>query len=120
MDYHESMPVTPDKVKELLAPLEAVRTIASKKMFGGIGIYSDGVFFAVIDDDRLFFKADDVNGPDYDEHDADQWVIAGEPPSPMPYREVPSAILADSKEIATWIDAAVEVALRKKKPAKKK
>jgi DNA transformation protein len=114
------MPVTAAKVASLLAPLEAVRVITSKRMFGGIGIYSDGVFFAVIDDDKLFFKADDVNGPDYDKFDSSQWVIAGDPPSPLPYREVPDSILADGEAIGIWIDAAVAVALRKKKPSKKK
>lgn len=109
------MPVTPAKVAELLAPLEAVRPITSRKMFGGIGIYCDGVFFAVIDDDKLFFKADDVNGPEYDKFGASQWVIQGEVPQPQPYREVPGAILADSRAIGDWIDAAVAVALRKKK-----
>ncbi len=115
------MPVTEAKVKELLAPLSAVRTITSRKMFGGIGIYSDGIFFAVIDDDRLFFKADSVNDPEFDKYDAQQWVIAGDPPSPMPYREVPAVILSDPEAIVAWIDAAVGVATRKKaKPAKKK
>jgi len=114
------MPVTAEKVSELLAPLIAVRTITSKKMFGGIGIYSDGVFFAVIDDDRLYFKFDEVNGPKYDSFGAEQWVIMGETPSSMPYKEVPNAILANGEALGEWIDDAVGVALRKKKPSKKK
>jgi DNA transformation protein len=111
------MPVTPAAVAALMTPLEAVRPITSRKMFGGIGIYCDGVFFAVIDDDKLFFKVDSVNEPAYLERGADQWIIPGSPP--MPYREVPKEILGDSKAIGEWIDASVEVALRKKKPTKK-
>jgi len=112
------MPVTAAKVAELLAPLESVRPITSRKMFGGIGIYCDWIFFAVIDDDKLFFKADGVNGPEYDKFGASQWVIEGEPPQPQPYREVPASILGDATTLPDWIDAAVAVALRKKKGKK--
>jgi len=47
-------------VVELLAPLGRV---AARRMFGGHGIYCDGVMFALIADDVLYFKADDVNRP---------------------------------------------------------
>jgi DNA transformation protein len=114
------MPVTPEKVAALLEPLQAARPITSRKMFGGIGIYFDGVFFAVIDDDHLYFKADEINSPTYDAYESSQWIIEGDPPSPMPYREVPKEILHSSDEVGAWIDAAVAVALRKKKPTKPK
>jgi DNA transformation protein len=114
------MPVTQEKVNALLTPLTAVRPITSRKMFGGIGIYCDGIFFAVIDDDRLFFKVDDITLPDYERFNAEQWFIPGEPPSPQPYREVPSSVLSDPNQIAPWIDAAVGVATRKKAKKPKK
>jgi len=97
-----------------MAPMLAVRSITSKKMFGGIGVYSDGIFFAVIDDDRLYFKSDATTDPTYDENAAAPWILPGDPPSPMPYRALPSVILADPIQLAEWIDAAVAVAERKK------
>jgi len=33
-------------------------------MFGGVGLYCDGLFFALLDDDRLYFKIDVVEDPD--------------------------------------------------------
>ena len=108
------MPISPEAVERLMAPLLAVRPITSRKMFGGLGIYCDGVFFGIIDDDRLYFKFDAVNGPDYDAFDAPQWVIEGENASAMPYREVPAEIHEDTDRLAEFIDAAVAVALRKK------
>ena len=108
------MPVTPEAIERLMAPMLAVRSITSKKMFGGIGIYSDGIFFAVIDDDRLYFKSDAQSDPAFDEYDSAPWVLSGDPPSAMPYRELPTVILADPIQLAEWIDAAVAVAERKK------
>jgi len=52
------MPVSPDYlawVCELLAPLGHIR---SKRMFGGIGLYCDELFFAIVVDDVLYLKAD--------------------------------------------------------------
>ncbi len=44
-------------VLELLAPLGAVR---ARAMFGGFGIYRGDSFFAIIVDDKLYFKTDHV------------------------------------------------------------
>jgi DNA transformation protein len=108
------MPVTEAAVKDFLDKLSAARPITSRKMFGGVGIYCDGVFFAVIDDDRLYFKVDEHNLPKYDSSRAVQWLIQGPEPQAMPYREVPANIV-NGPDLGEWIDDAVQVALRKKK-----
>ncbi len=113
------MAVTQAAVEGLLEPLRAIRPITSRKMFGGVGVYCDGVFFACIDDDRLYFKADELTLPMFETYGAEQWEIEGQSGGPMPYWEVPSAILADSEALGGWIDAAVGVANRKKKPKKR-
>ena len=113
------MPVTPERVEQFLQRLSEVRPITSRKMFGGIGIYCDGIFFAVIDNDRLYFKSDAESDPMYEAHGAAQWVIEGDPLAPMPYREIPPSIYA-SPEFEAWIDAAVAVATKKKSAAKPK
>jgi len=112
------MPITQAIVDRLLADLQAARPITSRKMFGGVGIYADDVFFAVIDDDKLYFKVDDGNRAAYDDAGMEPWVIAGETPTVQPYREVPEAVRLNPEALKEWIGAAVEVALRKKKKKK--
>lgn len=56
---------------EMLSPLGPVRT---RRMFGGQGIYVDGVFAALIIDSQLYLKTDDVT--------RDRFVAAGCTPSP--------------------------------------
>ncbi len=46
-----------DYVVELLAPLGSV---SARRMFGGHGIYSDGVMFALIANRVLYFKCDET------------------------------------------------------------
>jgi DNA transformation protein len=45
----------------ILEQLARLPSLRSNRMFGGIGLYSDGLFFGLIDDDTLFFKTDDSN-----------------------------------------------------------
>src|SRR5687767_1677142 len=49
----------------IVEQLAAVPALSTRRMFGGIGLYSSDWFFALIDDDVLFFKVDDANREDY-------------------------------------------------------
>ena len=44
--------------------LGAAGRVTARRMFGGYGLYCDGVMFALIADDVLYLKADDVNRPE--------------------------------------------------------
>jgi DNA transformation protein len=50
-------------VLELLGPLGRV---AARKMFGGYGLYCDGVFFGIVLDNTLYLKADDRNRVEFE------------------------------------------------------
>jgi DNA transformation protein and related proteins len=41
--------------------------VHGRSMFGGVGIYSGSYFFALIDDDTLYFKVDDLTRADYEQ-----------------------------------------------------
>jgi len=49
--------------EDLLAELKGV---TSRAMFGGYGIYKDGIIFGIIVDDELYFKVDDTNREEYE------------------------------------------------------
>lgn len=48
---------------ELIAPLGATR---SRRMFGGWGLYVDGLFIALIAGERLYLKVDDETRPAFE------------------------------------------------------
>lgn len=50
-------------VLELLAPLGRV---AARPMFGGHGLYCDGVFFGIVLDSTLYLKVDDRNRGEFE------------------------------------------------------
>lgn len=103
------MPVSPAAKARFLTALGAARPIDSKPMFGGLGLYHDGVFMGVIDDDRLYLKIDPVTEPAYVERGMAAWSV-----SPKAYRELPEDVLNDPEECGRWLDASRDAALRRK------
>ena len=106
------MPVTPSYrawIEELLGRGEPVRTRA---MFGGVGIYARGLFFGLVDDDRLYFKVDDATRPDFEAEGSTPFDPFGDPGRVMQYYEVPDRVLEDPEELETWMRKAVSVAER--------
>ena len=95
--------------------LERMGSIVTKKMFGGAGIYCEGVFFALIADDVLFFKVDDSNRPDYEAQGMGPFKPYGDDSYSMGYYEVPVDVLEDENELRLWAQKALEIAKRGKK-----
>ena len=50
----------------VLEQLGRVTSVTGKAMFGGVGINAQGLFFTLIDEDRLYFKVDDATRPDFE------------------------------------------------------
>lgn len=99
----------------VLEQLERAGPVTAKKMFGGAGLYCEGLFFGLIDsDDRFHLKVDDSNRADYQA----RGMKAFAPPSPrpmskaMPYMTVPDDVLEDPEELAVWAKKAMAVAAK--------
>jgi DNA transformation protein len=95
----------------IVEQLAAVPALSTRRMFGGIGLYSSDWFFALIDDDVLFFKVDDANREDY--------VSRGMPAfTPFPgqsslgYFQVPAEVIEEAEELTRWARRSIEVAQR--------
>ena len=89
--------------------LSAVVPIQSKAMFGGVGIYSQGLFFALIAEDRLYLKADDTNRGDFEKAGMGAF-YPFDSPKPMHYWELPPGVIDKKRELALWVDKALRVA----------
>jgi DNA transformation protein len=83
-------------------------------MFGGIGIYAAELFFALLDDDTLYFKVDDVTRPQFEDRGMTPFRPYGEDGEVMGYYEVPADVLEDPEELGAWAGAALGVARRAK------
>jgi len=96
---------------EMLSPLGPVRV---RSMFGGQGVYVDGLFMALIDDGQLFLKADETT--------RERFVAAGCTPFTYPmkdgelmvmsYYRPPEEALESPPLMLPWARLAFEAALR--------
>jgi DNA transformation protein len=105
--------------EEVEEKLSAVTMIQTKSMFGGVGIYAEGLFFALIAEDKLYFKVDDTNRPDFEAKGMRPF-YPYDSPTPMHYWELPPGIIGDSIELAVWVDKSLRVAESAKSKKKKK
>lgn len=94
----------------VLEQLSRATAVRARSMFGGVGIYAGDLFFAVIDDDVLYFKVDDTNRPDFVAHGMGPFMPGGDPASAMQYYAVPPEVLEDPDTLAEWVRRAVAVA----------
>jgi DNA transformation protein len=105
----------------IIEQLAALPALSTRRMFGGLGIYSDASFFALIDDDVLFFKVDDSNRDDYVSRGMKAFMPFPGQPS-LGYFQVPADVIEEAEELARWARRAVDVARKKGrlKPAPQK
>ena len=97
--------------------LSAVTPISTRPMFGGLGIYSDGLFFALVDEDKLYLKVSELNQADFEKAGMEPFV-PWPGAKPMGYWELPKGVLEKPKELQVWVDKALAVAQSKAKPKK--
>lgn len=92
----------------------ALGSVSIRRMFGGKGVYHDGVIIAVDLFGEIMLKADEVSASAFAEAGARQWIYQreGKAPVAMPYWSVPDMAYDDPDEMAKWVRLAQEAGLR--------
>ncbi len=96
----------------------AAPSIRDRSMFGGVGIYSAELFFALIAEDTVYFKVDDSTRSACEERGMGPFQPYGPDGGSMQYYAVPEDVLEDPEVLPSWVEAAMAVARRKKAPKK--
>lgn len=107
--------------QDLLAPLGPVTL---RRMFGGFGFWLRGDFFALISDDRLYLKADDLTREVFLAAGSEPFVYHGRRGDEvsMSYYSVPDQAMEDPEGMRPWATLAAEAALRarqRKRPTRR-
>ena len=82
--------------------LSGAGAVVSKRMFGGVGLYLDGLFFAIIENDTLRFKVDETNRADYEAQGMRPFKPYKNKDHTMNYYEVPVDVLEDQPTLKEW------------------
>ena len=93
---------------EHLAPLGPVQF---RRMFGGGGVYLDGVMFGLVDDDVLYLKADDGTRAMVEAEGMGPFVYDGKgKPITMSYWRAPERLYDEPDDLIAFARAALGVA----------
>ncbi len=108
------MAYSQDYVDYILGQLALFGDVQAKKMFGGIGLFHNGLMFGMIGDDTFRLKVDDSNIGDYESRGMQQF-SSGTKKKGMPYWEVPAEVIEDPETLKDWADRSYQAAVNAKK-----
>jgi DNA transformation protein len=109
-----------DFIHELFAPFGAVTV---KPMFGGIGVYAEGLLFALAFDSTLYLRVDAASIPDFEREGSTPFVYplakhhVGRPS--RNFWRLPERLYDDPDALADWARRALAIAQYKKTAPRK-
>lgn len=84
-------------------------------MFGGYGIYHDGLMFALVTDDTLYLKADDTSRQQFIDRTLTPFTYEKQGKTiQLSYYQAPEEIYDDPDEAVYWAKQAFQAALNAK------
>lgn len=90
--------------------------VTIRRLFGGHGVFYDGVMIGLIARDQLYLKADKQTAGRFEELDLPPFGYSnGEKRVNMSYYLAPEATMDDPTEMCAWAELAYQAALRAKK-----
>lgn len=102
-------------VVDLLSPLGEA---SYRFMFGGFGVYLDGLMIGIVADEVFLLRADDENRPDFEVRGIPAFRPYPDKDQTMPYYAVPDDVFEDPDEFLRWAQRSRQAALRHKAQAK--
>ena len=103
----------PDYLTDLFDPFGPVNP---RRMFGGLGVFHNGVMIALVADGQLFMKVDDQTVSLFEDAGSSPFVYSGKgKPVQMSYWSLPEDAYDDPDMMREWAERAYSAALRTKK-----
>lgn len=99
----------PDHIRDIFSKFGPVDV---RRMFGGAGIYTDGVMFALVADGVIYLKAGEGNEAAFEREGLEPFTYQARKNkrAVMSYRRMPDRLYDDPDELSQWAAAALAVA----------
>jgi DNA transformation protein and related proteins len=99
-----------DYVMELLGPFG---TVGARRMFGVHGVYLDGLMFALVSEDTLYLKADEMNRIEFEQAGCEMFSYARkEKRGTLGFFRAPEDAMESPELMLPWARSAYAAALR--------
>lgn len=111
------MPIDDSLTQLLVDELSRLGLVAVRRMFGGGGVFIDGLMMALIADDHLYFKVDDVLRPRFEAAGLEPFTYQKKTGRPvvMNFYRAPDSVFDDPDDLRDWASAALAAARRARK-----
>ena len=96
-----------DYVDYVVGKLSGLGEVHSRAMFGGYGIFYEGLMFALISDGVLYLKVDNSNREMYEKAGSSKF------PHGISYWEVPTDVFEDTAKLYEWANISIGLAQSK-------
>ncbi len=107
------MPASSGFYAHLVDLMESFGPVTVRRMFGGAGVFREGLMFGLIADDTLYLKADQHNRGDFEARGLDPFTYrAKSRTTALSYYQAPPEVMEDPQALAAWADKAYQAALR--------
>ena len=112
-----------DFIAELFAPFGRVTV---RRMFGGAGLFTEGLMFGLVFDGAIFLRVDEASIPDFEREGSAPFVYT-RARSPgrvgrhsLSYWRLPERLYDDPDELVSWARRALAIAERRKDSSRKR
>lgn len=85
--------------------------VTARKMFGGAGLYRDGVIFGLVADDIVYLKVGDANRARFKAKGMEAFRPFEDKPTVMSYYQLPEEVLENPCELMEWAAEAWKVSM---------
>jgi DNA transformation protein len=92
--------------------LSELGEVVPRKMFGGVGLYCDALFFGLIARDELYLKVDDQTRAFFESAGSAPFRPYDDRPGTMQYYVVPVGVLESAPDLLGWARRALAAASR--------
>ncbi len=108
------MAISPEYQEFALELFEPVGTVTLRRMFGGAGLFHQGLMFALIIGETIYMKVDDINRPAYEDAGCEPFTYdtSRGARGVMSYFALPEVVYDDQSEAAEWARGAIDAAFR--------
>jgi DNA transformation protein len=97
----------------LVAQLEWVGPVKGRRMFGGYGVFLDGLMFGLVFEDILYLKVDTDSRPDFYALGLPPFTyVRGSKEIALSYYQTPDEALDDTEMLLVWANRAYAAAMR--------
>ena len=118
------MPVSKEEKEFVLYVVDLMQSIGSvraKGMFGGHGIFLEGLMFGLIADSALYLKVDKETENEFKDRGLEAFTYNKKGKEyKMSYFQAPEEALEDGEEMSMWVNKAYGVALKAASKKRKK